>query len=92
VRAGLSVGEAVENDHMDARRFLVPSGLPDDMRGRLPGDLWVIGGTRRTTNTRVPQLGEDTGSVLAEGNARRIGRRESTAVPQPVNGAATLFL
>ncbi|MBI4505012.1 MAG: CoA transferase, partial [Chloroflexi bacterium] len=62
----LSVPEAVDSPQVAAREFLVPSGLPNDTRGRLPGDVVVVDRQRRPTVVGAPALGADTAAVLAE--------------------------
>ncbi|MBI4506858.1 MAG: CoA transferase, partial [Chloroflexi bacterium] len=60
----LTIAEAIESEHLAARRFLVPSGLPGDDRGRLPGDAFVIAGERRAAGP-PPRAAEAT-AVLDE--------------------------
>lgn len=84
----LSIAEAVENEQVAARRFLVPSGLPGDLRGRLPGDVTVIDGERRSTQTKVPRLGVDTEAVLQRwlGDQARPPRSRVNPAAQDVAG------
>ena len=60
----LSLSEAIGSDQARARDSLVPLGLPDAARDRLPGDPFVIDGRRRRTGGAVPALGEHTDAVL----------------------------
>ena len=61
-----TVAEAVENEQVKAREYMVPSGIPGDDRGKLPGSVYSINGRRRPTDTSVPRLGEHTDQVLSE--------------------------
>lgn len=62
----LSVPEAVDSPQVAARQFLVPSGLPGDEHGRLPGDVVVVNRARRPAAVGAPALDADSAAVVAE--------------------------
>jgi crotonobetainyl-CoA:carnitine CoA-transferase CaiB-like acyl-CoA transferase len=81
-----TVAEAVENEHAQARQYMVPSGIPGDNRGKLPGSIYTINGRRRATNIVVPRLGEHTKHVLSEWLGDRRTRSVSNASSRVMGG------
>jgi len=61
----LPVSQAVENEQVQSRQWLVPSGLDGDRSGRLPGDPLVVNGRRRPTASDW-QEGDDGATIIAE--------------------------
>lgn len=66
IAPALSIATACENEQAQARQYLVPTGIPGDAHGRLPGNLYFINGRRRSTSVAVPRLGQHTRQVLKE--------------------------